>query len=354
MLRAANMICSVDGASAHDGRSAGLGAAGDHAVFAALRGLSDVVLVGSHTVAAEDYHAVSTNPQFRTWRARRCRRSTPAVTVVSTSLNLDPTSAVFGTPMAMVFTAHDAPRDKREALNAAGVKVISCGDEAVDLSLAFEFLSGMGLWRVLVEGGPTLLGQLTEEDLLDELCLTVSPTLIRGGAGRIVATSADATLGMRPAHVLTDEENYRAGVAPDSSPVVDAFGQSRRQQCHGEQIDEFAAVTHHPAVPHPAHADRRWTRVHSRPSGAKVIAQLISRCPRCDRCTKVRGGSWVTISKVASRPPQSGMTSPTPRSCRVGSMWRRRDVPHTLLHEYRQIICDGITHYHRVRFPYAA
>ncbi|MCK5753925.1 MAG: pyrimidine reductase family protein, partial [Mycobacterium sp.] len=204
----ANMICSLDGAATRDGRSAGLGARGDNAVFGALRGLCDVVVVGARTVATEDYGALSANDEFLGWRGRRRQRSVPAVAVVSASLDLDPEARVFATPMAMVFTSRAAPRARREQLTAGGVKVISCGDDDVDMHLAFEFLSGMGLWRVLVEGGPTLLGNLTDADLIDELCLTVSPTVLGGRGPRIVSSLGDAAVGMRPVHVLADADNY--------------------------------------------------------------------------------------------------------------------------------------------------
>lgn len=202
------MTCSLDGAATRDGRPAAPGADGGHAVYDALRGLCDVVVVDARTVAAEGYRDTSTNAELRAWRARRGQRSAPVVAVVSASLSLDPTAAVFTTPMAMVLTSRAAPRLRREALTAAGVKVISCGDENVDMSLAFEFLAGMGLWRVLVEGGPPLLGHLTSDDLLNELCLTVKPTVLGGQGPRKVSSPTDAALGMRLAHILADEQNY--------------------------------------------------------------------------------------------------------------------------------------------------
>ena len=50
-----NMISSVDGSTALDGRSGGLGGPADRKVFAALRSLADVVLVAAGTVRAENY-----------------------------------------------------------------------------------------------------------------------------------------------------------------------------------------------------------------------------------------------------------------------------------------------------------
>lgn len=204
----ANMICSVDGATAHEGSSSLLGSAGDTALFSALRGLSDAIVVGSRTVAVEHYQALTANAEFAVWRRRRQQRSAPIVAVVSKSLNLDAAAEVWQSSGAMVFTCRDAPAAKRATLNAAGVKVISCGQDTVDIGLALEFLAGMGLWRVLVEGGPNLLGQLVAEDTLDELCLTISPSVVGGPSPRIVSSPIETTLGMRPVHVLADAENY--------------------------------------------------------------------------------------------------------------------------------------------------
>src|ERR1700722_18281627 len=51
----ANMVASVDGAAALEGRSGGLGGAADRKLFHVLRSLADVVLVGGGTARAEKY-----------------------------------------------------------------------------------------------------------------------------------------------------------------------------------------------------------------------------------------------------------------------------------------------------------
>lgn len=53
-----NMISSVDGAASHAGRSGALGGQGDKGVFAVLRCLADVILVGAGTMRAERYGPV--------------------------------------------------------------------------------------------------------------------------------------------------------------------------------------------------------------------------------------------------------------------------------------------------------
>ncbi len=76
------------------------------------------------------------------------------------------------------------------------------------LGVALAALAGRGLFRVLVEGGPGILGLLIDEDLLDELCLTIAPLLVGGAAGRIVTGSGEAHTPMRRSHLLTDDAGY--------------------------------------------------------------------------------------------------------------------------------------------------
>ena len=56
---------------------------------------------------------------------------------------------------------------------------------AVDPRAVVTALADRGLVHILAEGGPTLLGQLVDADLVDELCLTWSPQLVGGPAGRV-------------------------------------------------------------------------------------------------------------------------------------------------------------------------
>jgi riboflavin biosynthesis pyrimidine reductase len=64
----------------------------------------------------------------------------------------------------------------------------------------------MGHSWVLTEGGPTLLGELVRDGLLDELCLTISPLIAAGDGPRIVdAPSLPAPSRLRLASVLEDD-----------------------------------------------------------------------------------------------------------------------------------------------------
>jgi riboflavin biosynthesis pyrimidine reductase len=172
-----NCVASVDGAVSVDGRSGGLGTPADKKVFRLLRELADVVLVGAGTVRTEDYNGVR--------RSTRGRDTPPPVAVVTGSADLDPASKLFTDTVVppLVLTLETAPAQRRTALASAGGEVVVLPRLTPDALLAE--LGRRGLNHVLCEGGPGLLGELQAADAVDELCLTVSPLLVGGDAGRI-------------------------------------------------------------------------------------------------------------------------------------------------------------------------
>ena len=84
-----------------------------------------------------------------------------------------------------MITSAAADPDLRAAV-AAHADVIVAGERQADLAVAASALARRGYRRILAEGGPRLLGQLAAAGLLDELCVTVSPVLAGGPAGRIL------------------------------------------------------------------------------------------------------------------------------------------------------------------------
>ncbi|MDQ4118412.1 MAG: dihydrofolate reductase family protein, partial [Actinomycetota bacterium] len=66
-------------------------------------------------------------------------------------------------------------------------------------------LERRGLRRVVCEGGPRLLGALLDDDAVDELCLTLSPLLVGGAAGRIAVSDEPVVRPMRLAGVLEED-----------------------------------------------------------------------------------------------------------------------------------------------------
>ncbi|UOE46116.1 pyrimidine reductase family protein [Agromyces larvae] len=198
-----NFVMSLDGAVTVDDRSGGLGDASDRLAMGVLRSLADLVLVGLGTVRAEGYGGVRVGREGVAWRREHGLPDQPRIGVVSRELDIDPGHPFFTEAVTrpIVLTHAGAPAARREALGAVA-DVLVCGEASVDLGEALAVLARAGLAQVLCEGGPHLFGSLLEADLVDELCLSLSPTLVGGVAGRIVQGAPEAPREMRLVHAL--------------------------------------------------------------------------------------------------------------------------------------------------------
>jgi len=182
-----NFVTSLDGSVTVDGRSEGLGSPGDRRIFQVLRALADVVLVGHGTASTEGYRPITAESAVGRLRASIGRPATASIAVVSRRASLDPagrlvTGAVSPT---ILVTCAAADAGRREALAAAGVTVLVCGDDEVDLPLALDELAVLGHEQVLCEGGPALFRDAVAAGLVDELDLSIAAALV-GGEQRLL------------------------------------------------------------------------------------------------------------------------------------------------------------------------
>jgi riboflavin biosynthesis pyrimidine reductase len=230
----ANMVESADGAASLRGRSRGLSGPADRLVFAILRSLADVIVVGAQTARTERYRPAGRDEVQAGLRAGR--PAAPPIAVLSRRLDLDPHAELFtaAPPEArtIVITTELAPEPRRAEL-ARHADVIVAGAETVDLTSAVAALMARGHRRLLSEGGPHLLGELTGAGLLDELCLTISPLLAGPGPDRIIGRlgpdgteAAGDGLPLRLGHVLEDGGFLfcRYTVDPAGDPAGDSPG----------------------------------------------------------------------------------------------------------------------------------
>ncbi|MGB6276581.1 MAG: dihydrofolate reductase family protein, partial [Rhodococcus sp. (in: high G+C Gram-positive bacteria)] len=179
-----SFVSSIDGASSVDGISGGLSSHADKAMFRIQRELTDLVVIGSGTAKAENYFGVRSDQELE---ARRRAQGLSAVPPI-------------------VITTDAAPKTKTKALESAGAVVIHAGTSRVNVKLALTSLSRLGFVRILCEGGPKLFGSMLAEDLVDDVCLTLSPSLVGGRAGRIADWDGAAASAMSLAHVLVAED----------------------------------------------------------------------------------------------------------------------------------------------------
>lgn len=202
----ANMVSTLDGAATGpDGRTGSINNEADRQVFLLLRALADVILVGAGTARAEGYRRPRPVTGDRAV-LRESRPAAPSLVVVSRTANLplqlatppDQGAGTVGQVMLATSRAADeqAVDAAREALGEE--QVLVAGDDSVDLAQVLRHLAERGLTRMLCEGGPALLRDMTAAGLVDELCLTVVPQLIAGDHPRILTGEGlDAELSPR-------------------------------------------------------------------------------------------------------------------------------------------------------------
>ena len=207
-----NMITSLDGGAADDGKSGGLAGPGDRAVFVQMREAADVILVGAATVRVENYSGAQLPVAARQARQRRGQAEVPPIAILTRSGNLDPTARLFTRTDVppLILTSARTVEDTRCRLGAVAEVIDASGPDpdSADSARVLEILAERGLFRVLTEGGPLILGNLINNDLLDELCLTVAPILVGGSAKRIVTGLGNVHTRMRRTHLLADDDGY--------------------------------------------------------------------------------------------------------------------------------------------------
>ncbi|OIH99466.1 MULTISPECIES: pyrimidine reductase family protein [unclassified Curtobacterium] len=202
-----NFVATLDGSATAAGRTGALGGADDLRVFDLLRRVADVVLVAAGTVRDEGYGPMVLHDADVAWRRARGLSDHPVFAIVTNSASLDASSRVFteAPVRPVVLTSASGAASSSGRALAEVADVVACGAPSVDVAAVLGALAARGLGSIHCEGGPSFLGALVAADAVDELTLTIDPSL-EGGAGPRIATGSSPELRrMRPAHVLLGE-----------------------------------------------------------------------------------------------------------------------------------------------------
>jgi riboflavin biosynthesis pyrimidine reductase len=182
-----NFIATPDGATTVAGRSQGLQLPGDLLVFRILRALGDAILVGAGTATAEGYGPMEDDPEVVRLRHALGRPAIAPIVVVSRRASVSPDSRLLGGAVPSIcVTCEAADPQRRAALATAGLEVLVCGGDNVDLPLALDRLAERGIEQLTCEGGPQLLHSALVAGVVDELDLSVSPYLVGGHEVRLL------------------------------------------------------------------------------------------------------------------------------------------------------------------------
>jgi riboflavin-specific deaminase-like protein len=178
---ALNFVTSLDGRVTVGGRAAGLGSAVDRQTMRQLRARADALLVGAGTLRAEPIDP-RVPPDLADLRETDGRPPQPLFVLITAFGSL-PDRKVFhmADVQRLILSPRSADANRLRRIDPEA-EIVVLGESWVDLAEAMRYLRGRGIRSVMCEGGPSLAGGLMAAGLVDELFLTVAPTLV-GGAG---------------------------------------------------------------------------------------------------------------------------------------------------------------------------
>lgn len=190
-------VASVDGLAAVNGSSTALTSTGDQRVYRLIKRDADLLLLGAATVRAEQYGQTTLSAPEVARRRANGLPPYPAVAVVTRSLDLDPTGPLFQRragrhtrPRPILIVPAAATAADGNTAMAEHAEILVAGEHDVDLTQAIRLLQDRGHRRIVCEGGPSLAGQMAQADLLDEICVTITPQVLAVDGPRITAGSA--------------------------------------------------------------------------------------------------------------------------------------------------------------------
>jgi len=146
------------------------------------RALGDAVLIGHSTLKHDNVRLGLPDPTMREERITRGQTPYPLRVIVSNEGRIDASLKIFQSDISpiIIFSTLRMPARYQEALREKATLHLSDARE-VDLSWILRQLRhDYGVRAVACEGGATLFRALLEEDLVDQLNLTIAPYLFGG------------------------------------------------------------------------------------------------------------------------------------------------------------------------------
>lgn len=177
-----NMVSSVDGRITVEGTERGLGSPRDQRLMRELRVHADVTLNGAGTLRASGTSSRLGDPALEDLRVARGRPRSPIAAVLSRSGDL-PLERLFFTARdfeAIVYLSDAAPDDRAHAIEATGRRVVRLSAHEEIRAMLDHMRHDLGAQLLLVEGGPTINGQLFELGCVDEFFLTLGGVIVNG------------------------------------------------------------------------------------------------------------------------------------------------------------------------------
>jgi 2,5-diamino-6-(ribosylamino)-4(3H)-pyrimidinone 5'-phosphate reductase len=178
-----NMATTVDGkitsaareyprfASEHDRRNMDI-----------LRARADAILVGAGTIRADNPSLLVRDDGLRQYRRSLGKPQGPMKVLVTAGASIDTDYRFFKEEdggARLIATVEEASEENLAAFEGKA-EVLKIGSGAVDLPGLLAELKRRGVDKLLAEGGGETNWRLIDDDLVDELFITVAPSLLGG------------------------------------------------------------------------------------------------------------------------------------------------------------------------------
>ena len=194
-----NMAMTADGKTASATREyPRFTSPADRSRMERLRAGVDAILVGAETVRAIDPPLHLRDPELQAERRQAGKPTGLIHVVLSASGRVPPSCKALMEPSARarILATSEAAGAGADGFGPA-VQVWVLGPERVDLEELLQRLSTLGVDRLLVEGGADTNGAFLDRDLVDELHLTIAPTLLGGRSAPQVVGGRGLTMACR-------------------------------------------------------------------------------------------------------------------------------------------------------------
>jgi 2,5-diamino-6-(ribosylamino)-4(3H)-pyrimidinone 5'-phosphate reductase len=177
-----NVAMSADGKiSTRERRQVKISGRQDFVRVDRLKAGSDAVMVGIGTVLADDPSLTVKSEECRTRRMNRGVDEHPVRIVVDSTARIPLEASILHKGAGKRIVAVSCRADPRKiAALQKEVTVIISGENEVDLITLMDKLGEMGIQRVMVEGGGTLIAGLISAGLVNEIYTFIGNMIIGG------------------------------------------------------------------------------------------------------------------------------------------------------------------------------
>lgn len=175
------LAMSADGKIADVGRSpARFGSPADRAHLEAQIAQSDGVLFGAGTLRAYGTSLPVTSPAWLEWRSQHHKPPQPVHIVCSRRVDFDPDLRFFRQPIPRWLLTPGVAGDWQQLPGFDRVVAVPGDAHGLNWTRALEELQNLGLKKLAIAGGGSLVAGLLAVEAIDELWLTICPLLLGG------------------------------------------------------------------------------------------------------------------------------------------------------------------------------